>query len=104
LKILCERRSVYQFSRCAEAFRRLYEDSRGIQRAQAITSRPLTETQLSALQARLEALTGKTIQLENIIDPKLIGGITLRVGGKQFDHSLRSRLDALQSSLGKTIV
>ena len=104
IKILCEKRSVYQFPRCADAFRQLYEETRGIENAQAVTSRPLTEEQLSALKNRLETLTGKTIQLENIIDPKLIGGITLRVGGKQFDHSLRARLDALQSSLGKTIV
>lgn len=104
MKILCEKRSMYQFSRCADRFKALYEESRGIERAQAITSRPLTEKQLTALREKLESVTGKNIQIENIIDPKLIGGITLRVGGKQFDNSLRARLDALQSSLGKTIV
>ena len=38
LKILCEKHSVYQFSRIAGAYADLYDEARGIERAEVLTA------------------------------------------------------------------
>lgn len=104
MKILCEKRDMHSFAPCADEYTRLYEAQRGIETAIAVSTQPLTDGQISKLKAKLEAVTGKTVVVQNEIDPSLIGGITLRFSGKQYDSSIKSRLDALRGTLGKIIV
>ena len=104
LKILTEKHSVYCFSRIADEYNRVYDEARGIETAVAITTQPMSDKQITALKSKLEAITGKTVVVKNEIDSSLIGGITLRFSGKQFDSSIKARLDAFADSLGKIIV
>ena len=104
LKMLCEKRAISQFSECVKAYKESYDDSRNIMRATAITARPMSQRQINALSLKLEGITGKNVVVENLVDEKLIGGVTLRYGGKQLDGSVRSRLDELGKRLSQTIV
>ena len=104
LKILCARRSISQFGECVKAYRESYDESRNIMRAVAITARPMSERQLKALSLKLSGITGKNAIVTNEIDEKLIGGVTLRYGGKQLDGSIKARLDELRKRLSETIV
>lgn len=104
LCILCEKRSVYALSACADAFDRCYDEAHGILRATAVTAVPMSAAQNAALTQRLTAMTGKQIVLTNELEPALLGGITLRYGGVQLDDSIHSRLEQLSRSLRETIV
>lgn len=104
LNLLCEKRSFYLFSACADAYDRFYDEAHNLLRADAITAVPMQERQIAALKEKLERLTGKTVILNNCIDESLIGGITLRYGGVQLDESIRAGLDKLRRSLSDTIV
>ena len=104
LSLLCEKRSFYQFSACADVFDACYDEASHVLRATAVTAVAMDERQQKALREKLERMTGKTVILTNTTDPSLIGGITLRYGGVQLDDSLRSRLDKLRRSLSDTIV
>ena len=104
LSILCEKRSCWQFSACADVFDACYDEAHDLLRATAITAVPMQERQRAALKEKLSAITGKTVILTNRTDESLIGGITLRYGGVQLDDSIRSRLDKLRRSLSETIV
>lgn len=42
-----------------------------------------------------------TYQIENKIDPEIIGGFVLRIGDKQIDSSVKSRLNRLKKEFGK---
>jgi F-type H+-transporting ATPase subunit delta len=64
----------------------------------------MEDRQKEALIKKLSAMTGKTVELENRVDPTLIGGIRLRYGGVQLDDTIRSRLDTLRRSLGDAII
>lgn len=44
-------------------------------------------------------LTGKTIRLETVLDSSLIGGVTVQIGDRVYDGSLKGKLDRLQKSL-----
>ncbi len=103
-KILCEKHSVYQFSRVADAYAVLCDETRGIMRAEVLTAVAMTQKQVSALTARLSALTGKTVIVKNIVDPGVLGGAVLRYAGKQLDGSLKARLENFEKSLKEIVV
>lgn len=104
IKILCSKRAISQFGECVKAFFEAYDEARNIMRATAVTALPMKDGQIRALCAKLEKITGKTVEVSNVIDPDLIGGVTLRYEGKQFDGSIKSRLDELKKRLSETIV
>ena len=104
LCILCEKRAFYQFDACADAFMKNYDELHEILRATAITAVPMSKKQQEALRKKLASLTGKTVELSNITDPAVLGGVTLRCGGVQLDGSLQTRLETLRRSLAETIV
>jgi F-type H+-transporting ATPase subunit delta len=48
---------------------------------------------------RLHELTGDTIEINEVVDESLIGGITVRIGDRLYDASVRSRLERLRARL-----
>jgi F-type H+-transporting ATPase subunit delta len=62
-------------------------------------TRPLTSTQLARLQAGLNALYGRELKVNVIVDPALIGGIRVQVGDEVLDASVVTRLGELQRQL-----
>ena len=60
--------------------------------------------QLQKIRIKLEKMTGKTVNVKNRIDSEVLGGIKLAVMGKQFDGTLRARLEAIENGLKNTIV
>lgn len=80
----------------AEEFQRQYDELRGIQKAQVTSAVPLTDAQRKALTDEVARATHRTVQLQERLDPKLIGGYVLRVGDRQIDASIRSRLNELR--------
>jgi F-type H+-transporting ATPase subunit delta len=102
LKILCKKHALYLLSRIADAYEALYDDAMGIIRAEAITAVALSEAQQRRIKSRLEEQTGKTVILSNTVDETVLGGVKLRYMGKQWDGSLRSRLDAIGQALQST--
>ena len=83
----------------ADEFIKQYNDSQGILKATVITTTPLTEELRIQFNNIVAAATGKKIELEERINPDLIGGYILRVNDRQIDASLRSRLNELKLQL-----
>ena len=104
LKILAERHLVYYFPLVAREFNLLYDESRGIERVEAITAIPMTSEQTERLTAKLADMTGKRIIVKNTVSPEILGGVTLRYSGKQIDGSVKTRLDKFEKSLKNTVV
>lgn len=83
----------------ADEFIKTYDEYRGIQKAIVITTTPLTEDLRKQFNKIVADATGKTVELEEKVDPNLIGGYLLRVNDRQIDASLRSRLNELKLQL-----
>ena len=84
---------------CAEQFRSLYNEERGLLPVTATSAVALTEGQKQALIEKLSGLTGKTILLENRVDERLMGGVKVNYDGKELDGSVAGRLEALRRVL-----
>lgn len=99
LKLLCERSALTLAAGALEQFRSLLYQERGILPVEAVSAVPLTPEQQEALRDKLAAKTGKTILLENKLDPSILGGIKLRYEGKELDGTAAGRLSALRRAL-----
>jgi F-type H+-transporting ATPase subunit delta len=68
--------------------------------AKAIVSSPkvLTKEESAHIASRFSEITGKKIQVEQVIDTSLLGGIQVRIGDRLYDGSLAGKLQRLQAS------
>lgn len=82
-----------------ERFAELVRRQRGITLAEVRTALPLEEEQRTAVVSRLHELTGDEIQINEVVDEALIGGIAVRIGDRLYDASVRSRLERLRARL-----
>jgi len=80
-------------------YQRLFDSYRGIEQAEVITAVPLMDKEKQTLERQLEAVVGKDVALKPEVDPSLLGGIVVKIGGKLLDGSTRSRLSDLKREL-----
>lgn len=83
----------------ADEFVVQYNSHKGIQKATVTTSVSLTDELRKQFNKIVADATGKTVDLEEKVNEKLIGGYVLRVGDTQIDASIKSRLNALKLEL-----
>ncbi|ASS97963.1 F0F1 ATP synthase subunit delta [Geobacillus thermocatenulatus] len=100
LLLLLERHRFGLVPELAEQFLALVDDARGIAKAVAYSARPLTDEELRALSDVFAQKVGKqTLEIENIIDPELIGGVRLRIGNRIYDGSVSGQLERIRRQL-----
>lgn len=99
LKILTERGRIRSVFECFDEYERQYYETRGVVRARAESAVALNDSQKRRLTERLEALTGKRIELHCAVNPELLAGIRLTVDNRLYEESARSKLKAIGDSL-----
>ena len=85
--------------RMTEHFADLVRRERGVALAEIRSALPLDASQRTAISDRLAELTGDKIEINEVVDEALIGGITVRIGDRLYDASVRSRLERLRARL-----
>lgn len=104
LKLLTEKGYARHFGDCCDAYRELYNANHGILTVKAVTAVALTDAQTEKLKTKLASLTGKTIELQDRVDPGCLGGVRLDYDGKRVDGTVARRLDAVRSLLKNTLL
>jgi F-type H+-transporting ATPase subunit delta len=99
IQLLLRRGRIEQLPRVAAEFRRLDDARNQIVHATATSAAPLGDTEVRAVTARLEQMTGGRVELETSVDPDLLGGIVVRIGDRLIDGSVRGRLERLRQQL-----
>jgi F-type H+-transporting ATPase subunit delta len=97
--LLAERRGLDLLPQIATEYNELRKRQRGIVTAIVTSAEPLTGDENRALEEKLRAMTGATVELEPRIDEALIGGLTVRIGDQLLDGSVRGRLERLREQL-----
>ena len=80
----------------AQQYNELYDESIGVEVAKVTTAFPITADLQTKVLAKIAAFSNKKITIENIVDPAIIGGFILRVGDKQYNASVASKLGELK--------
>ena len=69
-----------------------------------MTAIPLNADQSERLSQKLVKVTGKTIDLQNRVDPACLGGIRLDYDGKRMDDTVSHRLESIAALLKSTVL
>jgi len=77
-------------------YNQLYDTLNGIQIAKVTTAVPLTDDLKSKVLAKVKELTGKEVEVVNLIDESILGGFILRVGDIQYNASIANKLNNLK--------
>jgi F-type H+-transporting ATPase subunit delta len=99
LRLLAERDRVELLPAIADAFSKQWNSHRGVAAAEAVTAVALDDAQTSALASAIKASIGKDVELETRVDPGVLGGVRVLMGGRIYDGTVRGRLKALREQL-----
>ena len=104
LKLLCERGILNEYAGCCDEFVRRYNADHNIAEAAVTSAVKLSGEQMSALQKKLEQLTGKQIRLTQITDASVLGGLRVELEGRQLDGTVKGRLSGISRKLNEVMV
>jgi F-type H+-transporting ATPase subunit delta len=97
--VLINNRRLGQLPQVASAFGAQLAVRRGVQTAQVTTAHPLSDTQRAQIVARLTEAGFSGVQLQEGVDPSLLGGLVVRIGSRLYDNSIKSKLQRLQYAM-----
>jgi len=80
----------------ASKYNQLYDELRGSEVATVTTAVPLTDSLKATVLSKVKELTGKEVDVNNVIDESIIGGFILRVGDIQYNASIANQLNKLK--------
>jgi len=98
-RILLRRSRTSLGPQIAKAFQELVDEAKGVAHALVTSAVTLTDEDRSAVEKRLEELTGGSVVLELDVDESIIGGLIVRIGDRLIDGSTRSKLQGLKREL-----
>lgn len=99
LKLLAKNRRLFVVRDTIVAFKALLAEKRGTTIAEVVAAEPLSEAKTEALKSAIKAALGKDVTLLSKVDPSLIGGLTVKVGSRMIDTSLKTKLSQLKIAL-----
>lgn len=99
LQLLLDRKRFDLLSAAADSYRRLLGRLRRVSQAEARCARPLDPGLRAGIKAMLEAFQGGKVDLDEDVDPELLGGVVVRMGDWVMDASLRGELGRLERAL-----
>ena len=83
----------------AHGFNDIYNRENNIERARVITATPISGKIKTQVLKKIQTLSNKSIEIENIIDETIIGGFILRYENREYNASFSQRLSKLKSEL-----
>lgn len=82
-----------------DAFVAIAAAQRGEVTADVTSAHPLDDGQIAQLAEKLAQSEGRTIKIRTSVDPEILGGLIVKIGSRQIDSSIRTRLNSLAQVL-----
>ena len=99
IKIVCQNHRASQLVEIFDEFNSLVNEYRGVKEGLVYSTIKLTEEQLAKLTKKVSAIEKMPIELRNIIDPSLIGGVKVVINDHIYDGSIKHHIEDMKISL-----
>lgn len=99
VKVAAANRRLFAVPGMIKAYFQIVARNRGEASADVTSAHALTPEQESELKAALKGVTGKDVTINVTVDPSILGGLIVKVGSRQIDTSLRTKLSTLKLAL-----
>jgi len=98
-RLLLENKRFEILSDIATVYNNLFEEMNGVEVAKVTTAVPMDAELESKVLSKILTFSNKKVNIENIVDPSIIGGFILRIGDQQYNASVANRLQVLKREL-----
>ena len=100
LMFVTANRRLFAIGDMIRDFRKLVARWKGEVTAEVIAAEKLSDAHLEEIKSALKSITGeKSVDLHVKIDPAIIGGLTVKLGSRMVDSSLRTKLNAIKHAM-----
>jgi F-type H+-transporting ATPase subunit delta len=99
LGVLAANRRLSVLPEIVRAFATIAAAQRGEVTAEVTSAHPLNDDQLAQLATKLKVREGKEVKIKASVDPDILGGLVVRIGSRQIDSSIRTRLNTLANAM-----
>lgn len=99
VRAVTRNRRLFAMPGMLAAFRKLAAEHRGEVTAEVTVAKELTAAQIKELKTTLKGVVGKDVAINATVDPSILGGIIVKVGSRQIDTSIKTRLSSLKLAL-----
>jgi F-type H+-transporting ATPase subunit delta len=99
LRVVAKNRRLFALPSMIEAFRRIAADARGEATADVTSAHSLSAEQEKELKAALKGVAGKDVAINVTVDASILGGLIVKMGSRQIDTSLKTKLASLKLAL-----
>ena len=99
LRVVAKNRRLFAVPGMIRAYRRIAAEQRGEVSAEVTSAHALTAAQQNELKATLREVAGKDVSVAVTVDPSLLGGLIVKIGSRQIDTSLKTKLNSLKLAL-----
>ena len=99
IRVVAKNRRLFAMTGMLAAFRAMVAKHKGEETASVTVAQRLTAAQEKELKAALKSSVGKDVAIEQSVDPSILGGMIVKVGSRQIDTSLRTKLSSLKLAL-----
>lgn len=101
VRLLVGRERITQMPDISRAYDTLVDRELGRVRVGIRTAAPLAEPAQKEITALARRLAGKDVVITSEIEPELLGGVVLDVGGTVYDGSVRTRLARMSRTMAE---
>ena len=99
LGVLAGNRRLFALPEIVRAFATIAAAQRGEVTAEVTSAHALDDDQIAQLAAKLKAREGKEVKIKTSVDPEILGGLVVKIGSRQIDGSIRTRLNSLAQAM-----
>lgn len=99
LETLVERHRMPEVFRIRERYNALYDAEMKLLPVEVTSAVELDEETVRAIGESIGRGTGNKVQVTSVVDPDILGGISLRVGNVILDASIRNKLNLLRKQV-----
>jgi len=100
LMFVTANRRLFSIGEIIRDFRKLVARWKGEVTAEVTAAEKLSDAHLEEIKSALKSITGeKSVDLHVKIDPAIIGGLTVKLGSRMVDSSLRTKLNAIKHAM-----
>lgn len=97
--MVARNRRLFALPQIISAFHAMLAERRGETTAEVTSAKPLSGAQIEAIGNALRGTAGRKVQVDVKVDPKLLGGLKVKVGSRLIDASLATKLQRLQLAM-----
>lgn len=99
VRLVARNRRLFAIDGMIRGFRALVAADRGATTAEVTVAEELTDARRAALASALRDLTGKSVDFNVKVDPKILGGLIVRLGSRMVDASLKTKLNSIKLAM-----